>query len=47
VARAAALPVTAASYNIYSKPTAVSFGSLDSDAFTFDPKRIKAAWRGR
>ena len=30
-------PVTATSYNIYGKLTAVSFGSLDSDAFTFDP----------
>ena len=29
--------MTATSYNIYGKPTAVSFGSLDSDAFTFDP----------
>ncbi len=30
-------PVTSTSYNVFSKPTAVNFGSLDSDAFNFDP----------
>ncbi len=30
-------PVTSTTYNVFSKPTAVNFGSLDSDAFTFDP----------
>ncbi len=28
--------MSATSYNTYSKPTAVSFGSLDGDVFTFD-----------
>ncbi len=29
-------PVSSTSYNLYSEPTAVSYASLDSDAFTFD-----------
>ena len=29
-------PVSSTSYNLYSEPTAVSYGSSDSDAFAFD-----------
>jgi hypothetical protein len=29
-------PVTSTSYNLFSRPTGVTFGSADSDAFTFD-----------
>ena len=30
-------PLSSTSYNYASQPTAVNFGSLDSDAFTYDP----------
>jgi hypothetical protein len=30
-------PVTATSYNGFSEPTGITFGSGDADAFSYDP----------